>query len=74
MNQTINTRKASVFRIPLEKAFNNNSTITAAEILPKLELFYKAAMSTFVHHLDQVNFKTKNVMAKTATGNKGTEI
>ena len=73
MNQQ---RKASVFRIPLEKALSNHNNSSAADILPKLELFYKIAMSSYIHHLDQMNFKTRNVIAKTSTGanNKGNEI
>ena len=45
-------------------------TVTAAELLPKLKLLYKIGACSFLHHLDQKNFKTKTVISKSAAGGK----
>ena len=67
VRDTLN-RKSSVFRT------NTNlegPKITAHDLLPKLKLLYKVGMVSFMHHLDQKNFKNKVVIAKSANSKQG---
>ena len=65
----LNNRKASVLRQNVEK-----STMTAYDLLPKLEILYKIGITSFLHHLGQKNFKTKAIIAKSAQGKQGGDI
>ena len=47
--------------------------ITAHDLLPKLKLLYKIGMVSFVHHLDQKNFKTKAAISKSSGVGKQSE-
>ena len=66
-------RKGSIFRQTVGGL--ESQKVTAHDLLPKLKLLYKVGMVSFTHHLEQKNFKTKAVIAKTASGGKqGAEI
>jgi len=49
------------------------SLLKAHDLLPKLKLLYKLGMVAFMHHLDQGQFKSRAVIAKTVTGKHGAE-
>lgn len=65
----MNTRKSSIFRPMVEK-----SAVTAHDLVPKLSLLYKIGMTSWLHHLDQKNFKTRAVVAKNAVGKQGNDL
>ena len=50
------------------------SNITAHDLVPKLNLLYKIGMTSWLHHLEQKNFKTRAVVAKNAVGKQGADL
>jgi len=48
--------------------------MTAHDLLPKLKLLYKIGIVSYVHHLDQKNFKTKAAISKSSGVGKQSEI
>jgi len=65
-NMSVLGRKSSVIKPQVEM-----KNLSAPDLVEKLKLLYKLGMTSFLHHLDQRHFKTKAVIAKTASGKQG---